>query len=257
MPCLIDFSSKECAPASETLHDLHAIHTEWMAAVRQHLEELKDITDSTQLKRKRVALEKSVMTRHVSPTPLRHERLGELLNILPTVHRTCDALQWVASQTGLEVHRCNPSTSNFGHDIEAKSSRRHVLTGVSDVAGKGNANNTLRKDLVTLLHAYWTAPDAGVSAMGPELMLAVSPSSAEWLTGKTGVPKDLGAQVVSEARVSYAEGQSPTSLFYVLPIEITAALEKACDTRKIVPRCIAPAAGPTVEASSDGSGRAC
>ena len=234
MPHLIEFSSLTGAPAAEALYDLHRIHSGWMAAVRRQLGEMKDGMDSIQLKRTMVALENSVITRHFHPVPKRYERLGELLNILSTVHRTCDALHWVASQTDLEVHRCNPSTSSLGHDIEAKNSRRHVLIEVSDVAGEGNANNKLQKDLVTLLHAYWTATGSSVPETGPDLMLAVSPSSAAWLTGKTAIPEGLGAEVVFEALGSHVEGQSPTSLFYVSPIRITPALQKACAKRKLV-----------------------
>lgn len=99
------------------------------------------------------------------------ERLGELINVLATVARTVDALDHLATAVGGSVIKCNPSTSDDGHDIEVLADGRHVIVEVSDVAGSGNANNKMTKDLATLVGS---SPDA-------ELLLAVSENSGRWL----------------------------------------------------------------------------
>lgn len=106
------------------------------------------------------------------------ERLGELINVLATVARTVDALEHLATAVGGTVIKCNPSTSDDGHDIEVLADGRHVIVEVSDVAGSGNANNKMTKDLTTLVGS---SPEA-------ELLLAVSESSGRWLTRAKSSP---------------------------------------------------------------------
>lgn len=107
------------------------------------------------------------------------ERLGELINVLATVARTVDALEHLATTVGGTVIKCNPSTSDDGHDIEVLANGRRVIIEVSDVVGSGNANSKMTKDLTTLVGS---SPEA-------ELLLAVSETSGRWLTGgKSSIP---------------------------------------------------------------------
>ena len=129
------------------------------------------------LKRVRVPL--PTFCGHWFSTGRAEERLGELINVLATVARTVDALEHLATAVGGTVIKCNPSTSDDGHDIEVVADGRHIIVEVSDVAGSGNANNKMTKDLTTLVGA---SPEA-------ELLLAVSESSGRWLTrAKSSIP---------------------------------------------------------------------
>ena len=117
-----------------------------------------------------------------------------------TVARTGDALDHLAASIGGKVVKCNPSTSNRGHDIEVVAEERHVVVEVSDVADNGNANSKMTKDLATLLGAPSDA----------ELLLAVSETSGRWLTnGSSLIPARLGASCQLEAEVP-ADHDLPT-----------------------------------------------
>lgn len=184
------FTGAEDAPSAQVGAELRTLLESLTLAVARHVAQ-PDLTRSAlKLKRERVTVQ-GFSGRWFS-TGRNAERLGELINVLATVARTVDALEYLAASVGGTVVRCNPSTSDVGHDIEVVAGERHVVVEVSDVAGSGNANGKMTKDLTTLMGA---SADA-------ELLLAVSETSGRWLTSATvSTPARLGAQCRLVAKV--------------------------------------------------------
>lgn len=171
------------APTADVANELRGLLTSCTSAVTRHVAQRDLVRSALLLKRERVTL--PAFRGRWFATGRKSERLGELINVLATVARTVDALDYIAAAVGGTVVKCNPSTSDCGHDIEVLTRERHVVVEVSDVAGKGNANAKMSKDLATLVQA---SPDV-------ELLLAVSENSGRWLTNtRTSIPARLGVK---------------------------------------------------------------
>ena len=214
---LIYFTGNRPAPVSDVESELRTILKNYFDAVIGQMKSLAQAQSATGLKRARVTLPVPTGLKHFVCAE-REERLGELLNILATVQRTVDALGYLAREPGTMVRSCNPSTSNEGHDIEVYRNNRLTLVEVSDVAGKGNANGKMVKDLDTLLDACRKHVNKGGSTENlPELLLAVSPSSAEWLTNvRTRIPQSRGAELC-KLLVTLNDREEPTHIVHVTP----------------------------------------
>lgn len=170
MSHIIHFAGAEDAPTDEVAAELEELLESCTLAVAKHFTQPDLSRSALLLKRSRVQL--PGFEGRWFATGRGEERLGELINVLATVARTVDALHHLATDVGGSVTKCNPSTSDDGHDIEVVDGERHVIVEVSDVAGSGNANGKMSKDLATLLGAD---PNA-------EWLLAVSENSGRWLT---------------------------------------------------------------------------
>lgn len=200
---IISFDAAEEAPTREVARELRGLLEACTRAVARHFTQPDLARCALLLKRQRVQL--PTLGGQWFRTGRAEERLGELINILATVARTVDALDHLAASVGGTVVKCNPSTSDHGHDIEVVADERQVVVEVSDVAGNGNANSKMTNDLTTLLAA---SPDA-------ELLLAVSETSGRWLTnGSSRTPGRLGASCRLEAKVP-AEHDLPTWIIAV------------------------------------------
>ncbi|MDA8360202.1 MAG: hypothetical protein M0Z95_28765 [Actinomycetota bacterium] len=110
--------------------------------------------------------------------------LGELLNQLATVERLIDALGWAKTQNMTHVEECHPTTSRgaketCSHDLVVTNKVDKMVFEVSDVAGDGNANRKMVKDLATLSNCNCNC--TGPGDRPARKLLAVSPSSGEWL----------------------------------------------------------------------------
>lgn len=186
----IYFKGAEGAPTHVVADELRELLGSCTLAVDNHLAEPDLGRSALLLKRQHVQL--PTFDGQWFAIGRAEERLGELLNVLATVARTVDALDYLANAVGGLVVKCNPSTSNDGHDIEVFADGRHLIVEVSDVAGSGNANNKMTEDLTALVGA---SADA-------ELLLAVSENSGRWLTGgNSSVPGGLGASCQLLAQV--------------------------------------------------------
>lgn len=177
---IIHFTATDEAPTRDVADELRGLLTSCTLAVARHFAQPSLDRSALVLKRERVALPE--FRGYWFATGRGEERLGELINVLATVARTVDALDYFAQRVGGTVIKCNPSTSNLGHDIEILADGTHLIVEVSDVAGHGNANNKMTKDLTTLLEA----------TAGAKLLLAVSERSGRWLTSSS-IPERLGA----------------------------------------------------------------
>lgn len=167
---IIHFTAADEAPTHEVAEELRALLESCTLAVARHFAQPDLSRSALVLKREGVPL--PTFRGRWFTTGRAEERLGELINVLATVARTVDALDHLATSVGGTVIKCNPSTSDNGHDIEVLADERHVIVEVSDVAGSGKANNKMTKDLTNLVGS---SPDA-------ELLLAVSENSGRWLT---------------------------------------------------------------------------
>lgn len=174
MSHIIHFTAADDAPTAEVAAELERLLESCTRAVAQHFTQPDLSRSALLLKRSRVQLPD--FEGRWFATGRDQERLGELINVLATVARTVDALHYLAAEVGGSVAKCNPSTSDDGHDIEVVAGQRQVLVEVSDVAGGGNANGKMTKDLATLLSSDESA----------ERLLAVSEKSGQWLTRANG-----------------------------------------------------------------------
>lgn len=198
MSHIISFDTTRAAPTHEVARELRELLEACTLAVAHHFAKPDPSRSALLLKRERVPL--PTFPGRWFATGRTEERLGELINVLATVARTADALDHLAASVGGTVVKCNPSTSDDGHDIEILADERYVILEVSDVAGSGNANGKMTKDLTTLLDARADA----------ELLLAVSETSGRWLIdGKSSIPARLGASCRLVAKVP-ADRDLPT-----------------------------------------------
>lgn len=198
MSHIISFDAAHEAPTHKVAHELRELLESCTLAVASHFAQPDLSRSALLLKRERVPLR--TFPGRWFATGRAEERLGELINVLATVARTVDALDHLAVSVGGTVIKCNPSTSDDGHDIEVLAEERHVIVQVSDVAGSGNANGKMAKDLTTLLGARSDA----------ELLLAVSETSGRWLAdGNSSIPGRLGASCRLVAQVP-ADRDLPT-----------------------------------------------
>lgn len=180
---IIQFTAADEAPTEQVAEELRGLLESCTLAVAHQVAHPDLSRSALLLKRERVPLP-AFRGRWFS-TGREQERLGELIDVLATVARTVDALEHLARTVGGTVMKCNPSTSDDGHDIEVLADGRRVIVEVSDVAGSGNANGKMTQDLTTLMGSI---PEA-------ELLLAVSESSGRWLTGaRSSIPGRLGAR---------------------------------------------------------------
>lgn len=198
MSHIISFNAAHAAPTREVAHELRELLESCTLAVARHFAQPDLSRSALLLKRERVPL--PTFRGRWFATGRAEECLGELINVLATVARTVDALDHLAASVGGTVVKCNPSTSDDGHDIEVLAKERHVILEVSDVAGNGNANGKMTKDMTTLLGARSDA----------ELLLAVSETSGRWLIGgNSSIPGGLGASCRLMAQVP-ADRDLPT-----------------------------------------------
>lgn len=209
MSHLISFVPGAERPVAAVSDELHRLVEAWTASVAAHLAAPSLVSAPLRLKREPVqlAMHEGTCFRVVR----REERLGELLNVLATVVRTADALRFLADTAGGVVRACNPTTSDAGHDVEVVGDDgTHWIVEVSDVAGRGNANGKMVKDLTTLL--------AGPS--DARLLLACSPTSSAWLTNpRTATVARLGVRCRRVATV----GDDPDVATHVVAVERNAA----------------------------------
>jgi len=105
------------------------------------------------------------------------QKISEARNLAAHVERLLAALDWAQeSLTGCHVLFCDPTTSDEAHDLVIKSGADRVLVfEASDVAGKGNSNDKMYRDLWKLLRCGHD------DCKGAETYLAVSPESGDFL----------------------------------------------------------------------------
>jgi len=108
------------------------------------------------------------------------EKFGELINILATVERLIDAIEWFQQQanfSNLSVRECHPSTSSTpgSCDLMLEDEYRNllVLCEVSDIVA-GGAKTKERSDLKNL----GVKPKFPSPFRPPHLFLCVSPEMA-------------------------------------------------------------------------------
>jgi len=140
------------------------------------------------LKRKPVSVRGAHQLVGVTTQPL-----GELINQLATVERLIGALGWAGNNGMTDVEECHPTTSRgakgtCSHDLVVSNNVDKMVFEVSDVAGDGNANKKIVRDLATLLGGQTSRGNVkpGCSCTGPSTrparkFLAVSLSSGKWL----------------------------------------------------------------------------
>jgi hypothetical protein len=116
---------------------------------------------------------------HGRLVPGGEQPFSEVVNQLATIERALDALAWALSVGATFLWVCNPTTSSQGHDLVVGTlDAPTMIFEVCDVAGPGNSNLKMIKELTSVL----LCPRIGNCHCGPaRRMLAVSESSARWL----------------------------------------------------------------------------
>lgn len=105
---------------------------------------------------------------------------AEVVNQLATIERLHDTIDWIMTTqpNWTHVHHCNPTTSNKGHDLAVGDTTfAMAIFEISDVAGAGNANGKMVKDLNTVTSCMVTGCICALASR----YLATSHSSGQWL----------------------------------------------------------------------------